>query len=60
MLRLCGLTLPAGLDATGMPVGITLVGRAGTEERLFAIAHAMERVIGRSADRLGRAPMGHD
>lgn len=60
MLRLCGLTLPAGLDAAGMPVGITLVGRAGTEERLFAIAHAMERVIGRSADRLGRAPMGHD
>ncbi|MBT5415782.1 MAG: amidase [Rhodospirillaceae bacterium] len=60
MLGLCGLAVPAGLDAAGMPVGVTLVGRAMTEERLFAAAHAMERVIGRSADRLGRAPLGHD
>lgn len=60
MLGLCGLTVPAGLDAAGMPVGVTLVGRPMSEERLFAAAHALERVIGRSADRLGRPPMGHD
>ena len=35
LLTLCGLTVPVGLDGAGMPVGLTLFGPAGADERLF-------------------------
>ena len=44
-LGLCAVTLPAGRDAAGMPVGLQLIGRPNTEERLLAIAVRLERLI---------------
>ena len=51
-LGLCAITLPAGVDAVGMPVGLQLIGAAGTEPRLLAIARRFE-------DRLARAGVWH-
>ena len=39
----CALTLPAGLDALGLPVAIQLVGQAGAEARLLALGSAFQR-----------------
>ncbi|MDQ1433842.1 MAG: Amidase, partial [Actinomycetota bacterium] len=38
VLDLPGLAIPAGLDGDGMPVGVQLVGRAGAEAELIALA----------------------
>jgi mandelamide amidase len=44
-----GLTIPAGLGpTTGLPVGISLDGPRGSDERLLAIGLAIERVLGRT------------
>jgi aspartyl-tRNA(Asn)/glutamyl-tRNA(Gln) amidotransferase subunit A len=40
------LTMPAGRDAAGMPFGVTLIGSAGTEERLLALAALWEAATG--------------
>lgn len=56
-LRLCAVTLPCGLDAAGMPVGLQIMMRAGQEERLLAVAVSIERTIGTSDQRLGRPPL---
>ena len=42
-----GVSLPAGLTAAGLPVGIGLDGPFGTDRRLLAIAAAVEGVLGR-------------
>lgn len=55
-LSLCALSLPAGLDAHGMPVGLQLMAPHGEEERLLAVALWIEDRIGTPAARLGRAP----
>ncbi|PKN54392.1 MAG: 2-amino-5-chloromuconate deaminase [Deltaproteobacteria bacterium HGW-Deltaproteobacteria-14] len=44
-LGLCAVTLPVGRDAAGMPVGMQLVGRPGSEPRLLAVAAAIERAL---------------
>jgi aspartyl-tRNA(Asn)/glutamyl-tRNA(Gln) amidotransferase subunit A len=44
-LGLCAVTLPVGRDRLGMPVGMQLVGRPGSEARLLAIAVAFERLL---------------
>ena len=41
-LGLCAVTIPAGLDAAGMPVGLQLIGAAGTEPRVLAVARLFE------------------
>jgi aspartyl-tRNA(Asn)/glutamyl-tRNA(Gln) amidotransferase subunit A len=56
-LGLCGITLPVGLDRAGMPVGLQFIAPAWSEERLFAIALAAERVLGNAAERLGTPPL---
>jgi Asp-tRNA(Asn)/Glu-tRNA(Gln) amidotransferase A subunit family amidase len=38
---LMGFAMPAGLDANGRPVGVTLLGPAWSEGRLAAIADAV-------------------
>jgi aspartyl-tRNA(Asn)/glutamyl-tRNA(Gln) amidotransferase subunit A len=38
-----GLSLPAGLDAGGLPLGLQLIGRALDEGTLFALAGVMEQ-----------------
>ena len=44
-----GLTIPAGLGpTTGLPVGISLDGPRGSDERLLAIGIAIESVLGRT------------
>jgi aspartyl-tRNA(Asn)/glutamyl-tRNA(Gln) amidotransferase subunit A len=55
-LGLCAVTLPVGKDAAGMPVGLQLFARAGSEARLIAIAQACERLLGTSRQRLGPCP----
>lgn len=37
------LTMPIGLDANGMPVGVQLIGRPLSEARLLSFAHQMSR-----------------
>jgi len=57
LLRLCAITLPVGLDAAGIPVGLQLVMRAGEDARLAALAAALECVLASPAERLGKAPL---
>jgi aspartyl-tRNA(Asn)/glutamyl-tRNA(Gln) amidotransferase subunit A len=38
-----GLSLPAGLDAEGLPLGLQLIGRAEDEGTLFQLGSAMEK-----------------
>ncbi len=42
-----GLSLPAGLTASGLPVGIELDGPAGTDQQLLAIGAALEPLLPR-------------
>ena len=44
-LGLCAVTIPAGRDAAGMPVGLQLVGAPGSETRLLGIAMRLERLL---------------
>jgi mandelamide amidase len=39
--------MPAGLTATGLPVGLELDGPLGSDGRLLGIALAFESVLGR-------------
>ncbi len=57
LLHLCGVTLPVGLDAAGMPVGLQICAPAGQEETAIALALACERALGTARDRLGVPPM---
>lgn len=52
----CALTLPVGLDARRMPVGLQLMGAPMTEARLIGIGLAVEARIGRGPEILGHAP----
>lgn len=40
------LAIPAGLDGDRLPVGVQLVGPAGSETRLIALARTLEPVLG--------------
>jgi len=54
-LRLPATTVPAGLAASGMPVGVQLIGPPGGDARTLAIAQAIdENVRGFVAPDLGR------
>ena len=44
-----GLSLPAGLDAAGLPLGLQLIGRALDEGTLFSLAGAVEKAAGFTA-----------
>lgn len=56
-LSLCAVTLPVGLDALDMPVGMQLIGRNGDDARVVALAQTVENVLGTAAYRLGRPPL---
>ena len=41
-----GLSLPTGLTPAGLPIGMELDGPAGSDERLLAVAAAVEEAVG--------------
>jgi mandelamide amidase len=47
------LSIPAGLTASGLPVGIEIDGPLGSDRRLLALGLAMEKVLGRLPDPSG-------
>jgi aspartyl-tRNA(Asn)/glutamyl-tRNA(Gln) amidotransferase subunit A len=46
MAGLPGISVPAGLDAQGLPLGIQLIGRPFDEESLFALGQVIEDAAG--------------
>ncbi len=56
MLNMCAVSLPVGLDNSGMPVGLQLVGPSGTDLVLLRRAVGAESVLGTSTERLGMPP----
>lgn len=57
MLDMCAVSLPAGLDEHGMPVGLQLIGRVGSDYSLLDRAAAVESVLGTNLERLGVPPL---
>lgn len=55
-MGLCGLTLPAGRDAAGMPAGMQVLAGPWQEARLLSMGMAIEKKIGNSLDILGEPP----
>jgi aspartyl-tRNA(Asn)/glutamyl-tRNA(Gln) amidotransferase subunit A len=47
MAGLPGISIPAGLDNQGLPLGLQLIGRPFDEEMLFALGHVIEQAAGR-------------
>ncbi len=47
MAGLPGIAVPAGLDASGLPLGLQLIGRPFDEETLFAVGQVIEDAAGR-------------
>jgi len=47
MAGLPGISVPAGLDASGLPLGLQLIGRPFDEETLFAAGQIIEDAAGR-------------
>ena len=46
MAGLPGISIPAGLDAQGLPLGLQLIGRPFDEEALFALGQVVEDAAG--------------
>jgi aspartyl-tRNA(Asn)/glutamyl-tRNA(Gln) amidotransferase subunit A len=47
MAGLPGIALPGGTDASGLPLGLQLIGRPFDEETLFSLAQVIEDQAGR-------------
>ena len=43
------ITMPCGMAANGMPIGVQLIGKPGGEARLFRYARAIEQITGWSS-----------
>ena len=46
MAGLPGISVPAGLDASGLPLGLQLIGRPFDEETLFSLGSIIEQEAG--------------
>jgi aspartyl-tRNA(Asn)/glutamyl-tRNA(Gln) amidotransferase subunit A len=54
-----GMSVPAGLDANGLPLGLQVIGKPFDEETVLAVGAALERAAGFDAlpqIRAGAAP----
>jgi len=49
MAGLPGISVPAGLDSQGLPLGLQLIGRPFDEETLFSLSAVIEAAAGRFA-----------
>ena len=58
LLGLCALSLPVGLDAARIPVGLQLIAGPWQEEGLLAIGCRFEGALGDARQRLGAPPSG--
>ena len=58
VLGICAITIPVGLDQSGMPVGLQLITLPNREEKLIAFALGVEKILGTPRDRLGVPPLG--
>jgi aspartyl-tRNA(Asn)/glutamyl-tRNA(Gln) amidotransferase subunit A len=47
LFRMCGLALPSGTDAAGLPTGVQFLARGGDDDRLLSIGLSMERALAR-------------
>ena len=47
MAGLPGISVPGGLSAEGLPLGLQLIGRPFGEEALFSLGHVIEQAAGR-------------
>jgi Asp-tRNA(Asn)/Glu-tRNA(Gln) amidotransferase A subunit family amidase len=52
------ISIPAGYDAGGLPVGLQAIGRYWHEHTLLRLAHAAERVVKRRAPKAGYRLLG--
>ena len=55
-LGLCALSMPAGLDRQGMPVGLQLVAPGNEDARLLSWGRTIEQALGTPSIRLGAPP----
>ncbi len=56
LLDFCGLSIPAGLDGDGLPVGLQIMAARGTDEHLLSVGLAVEDALGTARQRLGSPP----
>jgi aspartyl-tRNA(Asn)/glutamyl-tRNA(Gln) amidotransferase subunit A len=47
LFRMCGLALPSGTDAAGLPTGVQFLAPKGDDERLLSIGLSMEAALAR-------------
>ena len=47
MAGLPGISVPAGLDSKGLPLGLQVIGKPFEEETLFKTAHVIEQAAGK-------------
>lgn len=46
----CAATLPCGLDRTGMPFGIQIIGPKGADSDVLSIAYSLEKVLAEKSE----------
>lgn len=45
LYRCCGISLPAGLDSNGLPMGLQLLARPDDDERLLSMAQGLQELL---------------
>jgi allophanate hydrolase len=55
LMDLCGIAVPNGFRADGLPLGVTVIARAFTDAKAAAIATAFHRATGLTLGPVGAA-----